>query len=112
MQIDTNQASTSGTHDDDQHRSQASGSNQLPILQPTSIARDHPLNQVIDGIKSGVQTRSRLASFCENYSFVSFEEPKKIEDVLKVSMVSVRGTLTNTHNKITRRQVEALNSTL
>ena len=85
VQIDTNQASTSGSHDDDQNQSQASGSNQLPIRQPTSIARDHPLDQVIGGIQSGVQTRSRLASFCEHYSFVSFEEPKKIEDALKDS---------------------------
>jgi len=41
VQIDTNEASYSGSHDDDQNQSQASGSNQLPILQPTSIARDH-----------------------------------------------------------------------
>jgi len=43
------------------------------------------LDQVIGGIPSGVQTRSRLASFCEHYSFVSFEEPKKIDDALKDS---------------------------
>ena len=41
VQIETNQASTSGSHDDDQNQNQASESNQLPILQPTSIARDH-----------------------------------------------------------------------
>ena len=69
VQIDTNQANTSGSHDDDQDQNQASGSNQLPILQSTRIARDHPLDQVIGGIQSGVQTRSRLASFCEHYSF-------------------------------------------
>jgi len=85
VQIDTNQASSSGSHNDDQNQSQASGSNQLPILQPTSIARDHPLDQVIGGIQSGVQTRSRLASYCEHYSFASFEEPKKIEDALEDS---------------------------
>ena len=85
VQIDSNQDSTSGSHDDDQNQSQASGSNQLPILQPTSIARDHPLDQVIGSIQSGVQTKSRLASFCEHYSFVSFEEPKRIEDTLKDS---------------------------
>jgi len=50
VQIDTNQASTSGSHDDDQNQVQASGNNQLPILQPTSIARDDPLDQVIGGI--------------------------------------------------------------
>jgi len=67
VQIDTNQASSSGSYDDDQSQSQASGNNQLPILQSTSIARDHPLDQVISGIQRGVQTRSRLASFCEHY---------------------------------------------
>jgi len=30
----------------------------------------------------GVQTRSRLASFCEHFSFVSSIEPKKIEKAL------------------------------
>jgi hypothetical protein len=43
------------------------------------------LNQIIGGIQSGVQTRSRLVSFCEHYSFVSLEEPKKLEDALKDS---------------------------
>jgi hypothetical protein len=76
VQIDTNQTSSSSTHDEAQDQGQASGSNQLPILQPISIARDHPLDQIIGGIQSGVQTRSRLTSFCEHYSFESLEEPK------------------------------------
>jgi hypothetical protein len=50
MQIDTNQASSSGSHDEAQDQDQASGSNQLSILQPTNIARDHPLDQIISGI--------------------------------------------------------------
>jgi phage-related protein len=54
VQIDTNQASSSGYHDEVQDQGQASGSNQLPILQPTSIARDHPLDQIIGGIQNGV----------------------------------------------------------
>jgi hypothetical protein len=85
VQINTNQATSSGSYDEAQNQGQASGSNQLPILQPTNIARDHSLDQIIGGIQSGVQTRSRLASFCEHYSFVSFEEPKKIKDALKDS---------------------------
>jgi predicted RNA-binding protein with PUA-like domain len=85
VQIDTNQASSSGYHDEAQDQGQASKSNQLPILQTTSIARDHPLDQIIGGIQSGVQTRSRLTSFCEHYLFISLEEPKKIEDALKDS---------------------------
>jgi hypothetical protein len=36
VQIDTNQASSNGSHDEAQDRGQASESNQLPILQPTS----------------------------------------------------------------------------
>jgi hypothetical protein len=32
---------------------------------------------------NSVQTRSKLASFCEHFSFVSFEEPKKIDYILK-----------------------------
>ena len=37
---------------------------------------------MVGDIRSGVQTRSRLASFCEHYSFVSSFEPTKIEDAL------------------------------
>jgi hypothetical protein len=54
MQVDTNQASSSGSHDNmqDQHvastssqpNDHASASNQVLILQPTNIARDHPLD--------------------------------------------------------------------
>jgi hypothetical protein len=61
VQIDTNQASSSGSHDEAQDQGQASESNQLPILQPTSIVRDHPLDQIIGGFQSGVQTRSSVS---------------------------------------------------
>jgi hypothetical protein len=106
VQIDTNQASSSGTHDEAHVQGQTSGSNQLPILQSTSIARDHPLDQIIGGIQSGVQTRSRLTSFCEHYSFVSLEEPKKIEDALKDSdWVNV---MHEELNSFTRNQVWSL----
>ena len=92
MQVDTNQASSSGSHDNEEDQmactsshsnDQASTSNNVPILQPTNIARDHPLNTIIWDISRGVQTRSRLASFYEHFSFVSFIEPKKIEEALK-----------------------------
>ena len=33
-------------------------------------------------ISRGVQTRSRLTSFCEHFSFVSSIEPKKIDEAL------------------------------
>ena len=89
VQVDTNQASSSGSHNNvqDQMAStsyqpniQASESNQVQILQPTHIARDHPLDTIIEDISRGVQTRSRLAFFCEHFSFVSSVEPKKIDE--------------------------------
>ena len=55
----------------------------MQILQPTNIARDHPLDHIIGNIQIGVQTRSRLASFCEHFSFVSHIEPKKIDEALR-----------------------------
>ena len=56
VQDDTNQASTSGSHDNEQDQvtsalsqpnDQASTINQVPILQPINIARDHPLDTII-----------------------------------------------------------------
>ena len=70
VQDDTNQASTSGSHDNEQDQvastssqpnDQASASNQVLILHPTNIVRDHPLDTIIGDILRGVQTRSRLA---------------------------------------------------
>ena len=92
VQDDTNHVSASGSHDNEQDQvastssqpnDQASASNQLPILQPTNVARDHPLDTIIGDISRGVQTRSRLASFYEHFSFVSSIEPKKIDEALK-----------------------------
>ena len=67
MQVDTNQASSSSSHDNvqdqqvvstsSQPNDQASASNQVPILQPTNIARDHTLDTIIGDISRGVQTR-------------------------------------------------------
>ena len=70
VQDDTNQASTSGSHDNEQDKvastssqpnDQVNTSNQVPMLQPINIARDHPLDTIIGDISRGVQTRSRLA---------------------------------------------------
>ena len=82
------QASTSGDKVQDQQQvassspqpsDQSNASNQVQVLQPTNVARDHPLDTIIGDISRGVQTRSKLASFCEHFSFVSFIEPKKID---------------------------------
>ena len=91
-------ASTS-SHPNDQ----ASASNQVPILQPTNVARDHPLDTIIGDISRGVQTRSRLASFYEHFSFVSSIEPKKIDEALKD--VDWANAMHEEFNNFTRNQV-------
>jgi hypothetical protein len=48
-----------------------------------AIQRDHPVNSIIGDIHKGVTTRSRVAHFCEHYSFVSSIEPYKVEDALR-----------------------------
>ena len=54
----------------------------MQVLQPTNAARDHPLDSIIGDISRGVQTRSRLVSLCEHFSFVSSIEPNKIDKAL------------------------------
>jgi hypothetical protein len=39
-----------------------------------SIVKDHLVDQIVGDISKGVQTRSRIASFCEHFSFVSCME--------------------------------------
>jgi hypothetical protein len=40
-----------------------------------AIQRDHPINSILGDIHKGVTTRSRVAHFCEHYSFASSIEP-------------------------------------
>ena len=47
-----------------------------------SIQQDHPADNILGSIQRGVMTRSRLASFCEHYSFVSPLEPCRVEEAL------------------------------
>ena len=85
------QASTSDGNVQDQQMASSSSqpsdqsntSNQVQVLHPTNVVRDHPLDTIIGDITRGVQTRSRLASFCEHFSFVSSIELKKIDEALK-----------------------------
>jgi hypothetical protein len=39
------------------------------------IQRDHPVNSILGDIHKGITTRSRVAHFCEHYSFVSSIKP-------------------------------------
>jgi hypothetical protein len=48
-----------------------------------AIQRDHPMNSILGDIHKGVTTRSRVAHFCEHYSFVSSIEPYRVEDALR-----------------------------
>ena len=52
---------------------------EAPLAPPTqvrvTIQRNHLVDQILGDISKGVTTRSRLANFCEHYSFVSSIEP-------------------------------------
>jgi hypothetical protein len=50
-----------------------------------AIQRDHPVNSIFGDIHKGVTTRSRVAHFCEHYSFVSSIEPYRVDDALRDS---------------------------
>src|SRR4051812_31241370 len=49
------------------------------------VAKDHPVKQIHNDIQTGRITRSktRLANFCEYYTFISKIEPMKVEEALK-----------------------------
>jgi hypothetical protein len=68
-----------------------------------AIQRDHPVNSILGDIHKGVTTRSRVAHFCEHYSFVSSIEPYRIEDALRDPdwVVSMQEELNNfTRNEV------------
>jgi hypothetical protein len=48
-----------------------------------NVAKDHPIDQIMGDISKGVQTRSRIASFCQHYSFISSIEPNRIDEALQ-----------------------------
>src|SRR6185437_12241126 len=47
------------------------------------LAKNHPVDQIMGDISKGVQTRSRIASFCEHYSFVCFLESNRVDEALR-----------------------------
>jgi hypothetical protein len=53
-----------------------------PTQVQATIQRNHPVDQILGDISKGVTTRSRLANFCEHYSFVSSIEPFRVEEAL------------------------------
>jgi hypothetical protein len=68
-----------------------------------AIQRDHPVNSILGDIHKGVTTRSRVAHFCEHYSFVSSIELYRVEDALRDQdwVVAMQEELNNfTRNKV------------
>jgi hypothetical protein len=68
-----------------------------------AIQRDHPVDTILGDIHMGVTTRSRVAHFCENYSFVSSIEPQRVEEALQDSdwVVAMQEELNNfTRNEV------------
>jgi hypothetical protein len=56
---------------------------QVPHLRVhQTIPRDHPMDMILEGIHKWVTTRSRIANFYENYSFVFSFEFFGVEDAL------------------------------
>jgi hypothetical protein len=54
-----------------------------PTQVCTTIQRDHPVDQILGDISKGVTTPSRIANFCEHYSYVSSIEPFNVEEALQ-----------------------------
>jgi hypothetical protein len=68
-----------------------------------AIQRDHPVDTILGDIHKGVTTRSRVAHFCEHYSFVSSIEPHRVEEALQDSDWVM--TMQEELNNFTRNEV-------
>jgi hypothetical protein len=107
-QQEGNSRNNDSPQEDDQMASMTtpSTSTQEPIDQPRihhQVAKDHPNDQIMGDISKGVQTRSRVASFCQHYCFVSFHEPKRVDEALVDPdwVISMQEKLNNfTRNKV------------
>jgi hypothetical protein len=88
-------------HDQDEEDEQAIRPPQPRVHQ--AIQRDHPVNTILGDIQKGVTTRSRVAHFCEHYSFVFSIEPHRVEEALQDSdwVVAMQEELNNfTRNEV------------
>jgi hypothetical protein len=74
---------------------------EVPLAPPTqvrtTIQRNHPVDQILGDISKGITTRSRLANFCEHYSFISSIEPFRVEEALQDPdwVLAMQGELNN-----------------
>jgi hypothetical protein len=70
-----------GAHEEKDKEEEAQ---QAPPTQVwATIQRNHPVDHILGDISKGVTTRSRLANFCEHYSFISSIEPFRVEEALQ-----------------------------
>jgi len=53
-----------------------------PVFRTWKYQKSHPLDQILTDLNSGVQTRSRLKSFCAFYAFLSLIKPKNVYEAL------------------------------
>ena len=76
---------TNGSQEEDDNLEDVRGTQLANAMKNMDIGdlRPREVNDVEGDIQRGVQTRSRLASFCEHFSFVSHIEPKKIDEALR-----------------------------
>jgi hypothetical protein len=74
-----------GGDDNDQDKEDEQGQRLPHPRVHQAIQRDHHVNTILGDIHKKVTTRSRVAHFCEHYSFVSSIKPYRIEDALRDS---------------------------
>jgi hypothetical protein len=73
-----------GAHEEQDKEEEAS---QVPPTQVRStIQRNHLVDQILGDVSKGVTTRSRLANFCEHYSFVSSIEPFRLKKPCRIQI--------------------------
>jgi hypothetical protein len=69
-----------GDEDDGDHQGSRTKPPHLRVHQ--TVQRDHPVDNILGDITKGATTRSRVANFCQHYSFVSSMKSFKIKYAL------------------------------
>ena len=69
---------------DDEEYASPRPKQKLPRVR-ARVVKDHPVEQIYNDIQTGriTHSKSRLANFCEHYSFISSIEPMKVEEALE-----------------------------
>jgi hypothetical protein len=70
-----------GAHEE--HDKEGEAQQAPPTQVRTTIRRNHLIDQILGDISKGVTPCSRLANFCQHYSFVSSIEPFMVEKALQ-----------------------------